>query len=111
MVTENNSTLFTDAQSYIQKTRSSMDHLAHFKTFVRERSSNGKHIESIFFELQKAYDTIWKSCFMKDLHDMDPGDVYPSLIHVQYFLFKRKLRVRVGITLSDFYDLEIRVLL
>ena len=31
-----------------------------FETFVREGFSSGEHVMSIFFDLEKAYDTTWK---------------------------------------------------
>ena len=41
------------------KTRSAIDHPVHFETFVRERLLNEEHVVSIFYDLEKAYDTTW----------------------------------------------------
>ena len=54
------SSLITEAQSGFRKTRSTMDHLVRFKTFVREGFLKGEHVVSVFFDLEKAYDTTWK---------------------------------------------------
>ena len=43
---------------------------------------------SIFFDLEKAYDTTWKYGIMKDLHDMDHRERLPFFI--QNFLTERK---------------------
>ena len=44
-----------------------MDHLVRFETFVREGFLNGEHVVSIFFNLEKAYDTTRKYIIMKDM--------------------------------------------
>ena len=101
------SSLITEAQSGFRKTRSIMDHLVRFETFVREGFLNGEHVVSIFFDLEKAYDTTWKYGIMKNLHDMDLRGRLP--LFIQNFLSERKFRVRVGTCLSDFYDQEMGV--
>ena len=54
------SSLITEAQSGFWKTRSTMDHLVQFETFVREGFLNREHVVFILFDLEKAYDTTWK---------------------------------------------------
>ena len=54
------STLIMEAQSGFGKTRSKIDHLLHFETYVRTEFLNGAHMVSIFFDFEKAYDTTWK---------------------------------------------------
>ena len=63
---------------------------------------------SIFFDLEKTYDTTWKYGIMRDLYNMDLRGRLPLLI--QNFLPERKFQVRVGTSLSDFYDEEMGVL-
>ena len=101
------SSLITEAQSGFRKTRSTMDHLVRFETFVREGFLKGEHVVSVFFDLEKAYDTTWKYGIMKDLHGMDLRGRLP--LFIKFFLSERKFRVRVGISLSDFYDQEMGV--
>ena len=36
---------------------------------VRETFINKVHLVTIYFDLEKAYDTTWKYGIMKDLHD------------------------------------------
>ena len=48
---------------------------------------------SISFDLKNAHDTTWKYRIMIDLHDMD---LRGSLPLIQFFLSKRKFRIRVG---------------
>ena len=61
---------------------------------------------SILFDLEKAYGT-WKYGIVKDLPDMDLRGRLP--LFQPNFFSERKLRVRVGTFLSDFYDLEMGV--
>ena len=91
------SSLITEAQSGFWKTRSTMDHLVRFDTFVREGFLNREHVVSIFLNLEKAYDTTWKYGIMKYLHDMDLRGRLP--LFIQNFLSERKFRVRVGTSL------------
>ena len=47
-----------------------MDHPVLFKTFVREGSFKIGNVVSLFFDLEKAYNTNWKYGIMEDLYDM-----------------------------------------
>ena len=62
---------------------------------------------SIFFDLEKAFDTTWKYGIMKNLHDMYLRGRLP--LFIQNFLSERKFLIRVGTSLSDFYDQEMGV--
>ena len=64
------SSLITEAKSGFQKTRSTMDHLVRFETFVREGFLNGEHVVSLIFDLKKAHDTTWKYGILKDLYNI-----------------------------------------
>ena len=59
------SLLITEAQSGFRKTRSTMDHLVRFETFVREGFLKGEHVVSFFSDLENAYDTTWKYGIIK----------------------------------------------
>ena len=95
------SSLIAEAQSGFRKTRSPMDHLDLFETFVREGFLKREHVVSIFFDLEKAHGTTWKYGIMKDLHDMDVRDACPILFKSFY--------LEIGTSLSDFYDQEMGV--
>ena len=68
-----------------------------FETFVREGVLKGEHVVSVFFDLEKAYDTTWKYGIMKDLHEMDLRGRLP--LFIKNFLSERNFRVRVGTSL------------
>ena len=50
--------------------RSTDDHLVRLETFIREAFIKKGHLVTIFFDLEKAYDTTWKYGFMKNIHDI-----------------------------------------
>ena len=60
---------------------------------------------SIFFNLEKAYDTTWKYGIMRDLHDMDLRGRLPLFICI-----RKEFRVTIATSLSVFYDQEMGVL-
>ena len=96
------SSLLTKALSGFRKTRSTLKHHVHFETFVSEVFSNGKHVVSIFFDLEKTFDTTsWKYGIMKDIWF---GPQWTLTPFSRNFLSVRKCRVRVVTSLSDCYD-------
>ena len=63
---------------------------------------------AIFFDIEKAYDTTWKYGITKDLENM--GLNGKLAIFIKNFLDDRKFQVRIGTTLSEQQEQEIRVL-
>ena len=90
--------LITPVQSGFRKQRSTTDQLVHLETFVREAFVNKQHAVAIFFDLEKAYDTIWKYGIMKDLVDAGLRGRLP--IFIGNFLKDRQFQVRTGTHLS-----------
>ena len=62
--------LITNFQSGFRKQRSTTDHLVRLENFIRDAFIKKEHIVSIFFDLEKAYDTTWKYGIMRDLYDL-----------------------------------------
>ena len=62
---------------------------------------------SVFFDLEKAYDTTWKYGILKDLYSMGFRGCMPQFI--DSFLKSRQFKVRVGSTFSDSFDQEMGV--
>ena len=100
--------MITIFQSGFRKTRSTIDHLVRLETFIREGFIKQEHVVSIFFDLEKAYDTTWKYGILSDLHQMGLRGRLP--IFIDNFLSDRCFRVRVGTSLSDSFDQEQGVL-
>ena len=95
--------LISPIQSGFRSERSTNDHLIRLETFIRDAFVNREHVVSVFFDLEKAYDTTWRYGIMKDLHDLGLKGRLP--IFIQSFLEDRTMQVCVGSTLSDLYDL------
>ena len=73
-------------------------------TFIGEAFISKEHVVAIFFDLEKAYDTTWKSGILSDLRDINLGGNLS--IFISNFLKNRHFKVRLGSTLSDLYDQE-----
>ena len=99
--------LISDLQCGFRQGRSTVDHLVRFETFVREAFVKKQHVLAVFFDLEKAYDTTWKSGILSDMHEMGFRGRLP--IFIREFLSDRSFRVRVGSTLSDPFDQEMGV--
>ena len=96
--------LISPIQSGFRSERSTNDHLIRLETFIRDAFVNREHVVSVFFDLEKAYDTTWRHGILKDLHDLGLKGRLP--LFIQSFLEDRTMQVRVGSTLSDLYDQE-----
>jgi len=86
-------------QSGFRQNRSTLDHLVSLEAFIRDSFIQGDHVFTVFFDLEKAYDTTWKHGILVDLYDMGMRGRMP--IFISNFLSNREFRVRVGSTLSD----------
>ena len=62
--------IIKDYQSGFRRHRSTNDHLVRLETFIREAFIKKEHLVTIFFDLEKAYDTTWKYGIMKNIHDI-----------------------------------------
>ena len=47
--------------------KSTVDHLVRLESFIRDAFLNKQEVVSVFFDLEKAYDTTWKHGILKDL--------------------------------------------
>ena len=59
---------------------------------------------SVFFDLEKAYDTTWKYGILKDLFDMGLKGRLP--IFIENFLSDRNFKVKANSTMSDPFEQE-----
>ena len=99
--------LLSEYQSGFRKQRCTTDQLVRFESFIREPFVRREHVVSVFFDLEKAYDTTWKYGIMRDLNRIGlKGRLTES---ISAFLSNRLFRVRVGTYLSDSFPQEMGV--
>ena len=83
--------LLSEKQCGFRKNRSTLDHLVRFETFIRNAFVKKEHVLTIFFDLEKAYDTTWKHGILADLWDLGFKGHLPRFI--QSFLSEKKFRL------------------
>ena len=91
-------------QSGFRSDRSTTDNLVRLETFIRDAFIKKEHVVAVFFYLEKAYDTTWRYGILKDIHKLGLRGRLPTFI--ENFLADRAMQVRVGSSLSDYYDQE-----
>ena len=96
--------LIATIQGGVRKQRGTLDHLVRFETFILEAFIKKVHAVSVFFDLERAYDTTWKYGIMNDLHDF--GIRGRLAYFISAYLIERQFRVRVGDTFSNLHKQE-----
>ena len=81
-----------------------MDHIVRLETYIGEAIIQKQHLLTIFFDLEKSYETTWRYGIMNDLLNMGLKGRRPNFI--KSFLLDRKFRVHIGIILSDIQNQE-----
>ena len=79
--------LITKFQSSFRQNRSTIDQVIRLESFIRDGIIRGHHVVSVFFDLEKAYDTTWKYGIMRDLYNLGLRGRLPFFI--QNFLSNR----------------------
>ena len=102
-----NNDILTDIQCGFRKHRSTIDHLVRLESFIRDAFLNKQEVVSIFFDLEKAYDTTWKYGILRDLHGAGLRGRMP--LFISNFLENRNFRVRLGSTISEPFEQEMGV--
>jgi hypothetical protein len=70
----------SNVQCGFRQGRNTLDHLVRFETFIWSALAKKEHDVSIFFDLQKEYDTTWKYGISNDLFDMGLKSKLPTFI-------------------------------
>ena len=91
-------------QSGFRSDRSTTDNLVRLETFTRDAFIKKEHVVAAFFDLEKAYDTTWRYGILKDIYKLELRGRLPTFI--ENFLADRTMQVRVGSSMSDYYDQE-----
>ena len=96
--------LLSGVQFGFRKDRSTLDPLLRLSTQIQQGFSDRLQTIGVFFDLEKAYDTTWRYGIIKQLYDK--GIRGNMIRFIDSFLTERLIKVRVGNTLSDLYELE-----
>ena len=92
-------------QCGFRRHRSTMDHLVSLERYVRDAFARKQQAFGLFFDLEKAYETTWQYGILRDLHRIRLRGRLP--VFVLEYLRERRIRARIGTTLSDeFYPEE-----
>ena len=93
------------SQCGFRKHRSTTDHLVSLERYLRDAFTQRQQAVGLFFDLEKAYETTWRYGILRDLHRIGLRGRLP--VFVSEYLRDRRIRVRIGTTLSDeFYPEE-----
>ena len=99
--------ILPEYQSGFRKRRSTTNQLVRLESYIREAFVRREHVISVFFDLEKAYDTTWKYGIFRDLHDAGLRGRMPKFIGK--FLSDRSFYVSVGSYLSDAFSQKMGV--
>ena len=91
--------IISSSQCGFRRMRSCTDILIRLEDSICKAFVSKQHHITVFFDLEKAYDTAWRYGILKVLHDIGLRGELPLFIKV--FLRNRPFRVRIGNTLSD----------
>ena len=90
--------ILTTIQCGFRERRSTIDHLVRLESYIRKSVGLDMFTVSVFFDLEKAYDTTWRYGIMKDLYNCGLKGRLPQFI--QSFLSERRFKVLVNRSLS-----------
>lgn len=86
-------------QSGFRDNRSTTDQLVKLEQDLHTAITHRQHTIAVFFDLNKDYDTAWRYGVMKNLYNYGLRGHLP--VFIQNFMSDRKIKVRIGNTLSD----------
>lgn len=91
-------------QSCFRKGRSTMDPMIRLETELRKAQANKESVIAVFFDIEKAYDMMWKEGLLIKMHKMGIGGRVYNWI--KDFLFGRKIQLRIGSDISNQYTMD-----
>ena len=87
------------SQCGFRKHHSTTNALVSLESSICKAFASKQHHISVFFDLQKAYDTTWRYGILKSLYQLGLRGCMP--VFIRNFLNNRRIRVRVRATMSD----------
>uniref|UniRef100_A0A8C2FGS7 Reverse transcriptase domain-containing protein n=1 Tax=Cyprinus carpio TaxID=7962 RepID=A0A8C2FGS7_CYPCA len=95
--------ILTPVQCGFRKKRTTMDALLLFENEVRKALIMKEFLVAVFFDIEKAYDTLWREGLLIKLDRIGVGGrMYNWILD---FLFERTFQVRIGEETSASYDI------
>ena len=91
-------------QSGFRKHSSTIDALTQQTCHIDKGFKGKKHIVSVFFDLKKAYDTVWRAEILNYMHEMGLRGNLSAF--AEGFLSSREFCVRVGTSHSEYFVQE-----
>ena len=96
--------IISKSQSAYRKQRSTMDQLIRLHDSINKSINTKGHTVGIFFDFSKAFDMVWRRGL---IHKMEEHGIEGRIKSwITDFLTNRKIKVRLGNTLSKEYVLE-----
>ena len=89
-------------QSGFRQHKSTIDALTQLTSHIEKGFENKKHTTAVFFDLEKAYDTVWRAGILNSLYDIGLRGNLPTFI--ENFLSSREFCVRVGASHSNYVE-------
>ena len=90
-------------QCGFRPSRSTINQLTYITSHIKAALNNKNHLLALFFDMNKAFDTIWKYKIISKLHSWN---IKGNLLHfIQNFLTNRNFVVRIANTISEKYPL------
>ena len=99
--------LINKSQCGFRKGRGTTDHLTRLTSDIQEALVNNEYHISVFLDLMKAYDTVWKQVILEQLQKFNMKGHLAC--YIQNFLQDRSIKVKVGNCFSEIYDLDLGV--
>ena len=96
--------LFAGYQSGFRKGRSTLDAMIRLETDIRKALAMKEVLVAVFFDIEKAYDMLWKEGLMIQLKKLGVGGRLFNWI--LSFLFGRTIQVRVGADVSTVTEVQ-----
>ena len=91
-------------QSGFRKHRYTIDALTQLTCHIEKGFKEKKHTVAVFFDLEKAYDTVWRPEILNYMHEMGLRGNLPAF--AEGFLSFREFCVRVGASHSEYFVQE-----
>ncbi len=96
--------LVSNYQSGFRKGRGTMDNVLCLESDIRKAQTNREMVIAVFFDIEKAYDMLWKEGLLIKLNKLGVyGKMYNWILD---FMFGRTIEVKVGAEYSKVYQVE-----